>query len=83
MVILFFSFFHPYLGKLPILTSIFSKGVGAQPPTSHPLGIDNMARPDVISFSTTMDGFPWKKSMLLLDEMKVRDPTTHCPMLDQ
>eukprot|EP00434_Breviolum_minutum_P025959 symbB.v1.2.022951.t1/scaffold2067.1/size90749/11 len=28
-------------------------------------------RPDVISFSTTMDGFPWKKSLLLLDEMKV------------
>ena len=43
----------------------------------------SLARPDVISFSTTMDGFPWKKSLLLLDEMKVRDPTTHCPMLDQ
>jgi len=28
-------YFHPYLGKIPILTFIFFKGVGEKPPSSE------------------------------------------------
>ena len=30
----YFFYFHPYLGKIPILTNIFQMGL-VQPPTSH------------------------------------------------
>ena len=34
MVVSNIFYFHPYLGKIPILTNIFSDGL-VQPPTSH------------------------------------------------
>jgi len=39
-------------------------------PTSPWHGGSDHVRPDVISFSTSMDGAPWRKSLVLLQQMQ-------------